>query len=403
MKRRTSFSWFPLLLVLYEIATYLSNDMYLPALPQMMQDLQLTLQQAQLTLTTWFMGSAIMPLVMGVLTDRYGRRPVLFVGGIVYIFSTVACAMTHHVMVLLVMRMIEGGMIASMLVPGYACIHELYEQKTAIRILAFMSSVVVLAPALGPLFGSIVLQYGTWRSIFWIIALWSAITLLLLWKWMPETLPVEKRQPIQMHLLTQQYWRVFTNKRGIMLMMILGFIFAGFLAWITAAPLLIINHFHYSAILFGVVQAIVFSAYIVASRSVKYFLEWMGVQKLIRWGLIVGLWGGLWILGCAIFYPQRLLPFMVGMMFYAVGVALCFAPLNRLVIDSNSEPMGVRVTFFTIGVQSFAVLGSGMASIFFNGSILSLAWIISAAIFIAFLLNAIHSALLKRVGRQTPS
>ena len=67
---------FPILLVLYEIATYLSNDMYLPALPDMMRDLSLTTQQAQWTLTTWFIGSAFLPLVLGVVSDRYGRRPV---------------------------------------------------------------------------------------------------------------------------------------------------------------------------------------------------------------------------------------------------------------------------------------------------------------------------------------
>src|SRR5579883_2704724 len=72
---------FPLLLVLYEISTYLSNDMYLPALPQMMADLGLSAKEAQLTLTTWFLGEASMPLIMGIISDRLGRRPVLLMGG----------------------------------------------------------------------------------------------------------------------------------------------------------------------------------------------------------------------------------------------------------------------------------------------------------------------------------
>ena len=95
---------FPLLLVLYEIATYLSNDMYLPALPDMMRDLGLSTKQAQWTLTTWFVGSAALPLVLGVVSDRYGRRPVLLIGGLIYILSTMVCAIATSSHGLLIAR-----------------------------------------------------------------------------------------------------------------------------------------------------------------------------------------------------------------------------------------------------------------------------------------------------------
>jgi len=152
MTQHQKLSIFPLLLVIYEIANYLSNDMYLPALPQMMDELGLDAKQAQLTLTAWFFGSASMPLIIGVMADRFGRRPILLLGGMVYVLATIACALSTNGTMLLIARLIEGGMVPSMMVAGYACIHELYEQKEAIRILALMGSISVLAPALGPLF-----------------------------------------------------------------------------------------------------------------------------------------------------------------------------------------------------------------------------------------------------------
>jgi DHA1 family multidrug/chloramphenicol efflux transport protein-like MFS transporter len=66
---------FPILLALYEICTYLSNDAYLPALPHIANDLSTTNHLVQLTLTTWFMGSASMQLFLGPLADKVGRRP----------------------------------------------------------------------------------------------------------------------------------------------------------------------------------------------------------------------------------------------------------------------------------------------------------------------------------------
>jgi DHA1 family multidrug/chloramphenicol efflux transport protein-like MFS transporter len=361
--------------------------MYLPALPQMMSDLALSTQQVQLTLTTWFLGSACMPLIMGVISDRYGRRRVLLLGGLVYILSTLVCAATPSLYVLLSARVIQGSMVASVLVAGYACIHELYEQKEAIRILAWMGSISVLAPAFGPLFGSIVLYFVNWRGIFWIIALWATIAILLLQRFMPETLPKEKRHPIHLGILFTHYWHIVTNKKFIFLMLTLGFIFCGFLAWITAGPLLLIESFHYSAIYFGIVQAIIFIAYIYGNRWVNYFLEKLGVISLIHLGLGITLSGGILILLSGLYFPNTLYPFFLSMMIYSFGSALCFAPLNRSIIETSDEPMGIRVALFTVFLTGFAALGSGLSSLFFNGTILSLSYIIAISVFLSCLMK----------------
>jgi len=389
MKPKSTMQIFPILLVLYEISTYLSNDMYLPALPQMMADIGLTMHQAQFTLTAWFLGSAGMPLVMGVISDRYGRRPVLLIGGIIYLLATMVCALTHDPSILLAARVVEGAMIPSMMVPGYACIHEMYEQREAIRMLALMGSISVLAPAFGPLLGSIVLTLLNWRWIFWIIILWAGIALLFLNRWMPETLPPGQRQPVHLGRLSQQYWRVLTNLKFLTLMCVLGFVFAGFLAWIAAGPILVIVNFHYSAIAFGVIQAAIFIVYIIGNRWVNYFMEWLGVSKLILTGLAITLMGGLAVLLMSVLFPTTLYPFLGAMMIYSFGSALCFAPLNRTIIESSDESMGIRVALFTVFLTGSAALGSGMAGMFFDGSILSLATLIAAGAVLACIMQFI--------------
>jgi Bcr/CflA subfamily drug resistance transporter len=375
---------FPLLLVFYEISAYLSNDMYLPALPTMMQDIGLSLSQAQLTLTAWFLGAASMPLVMGAISDHYGRRPILLYGGIIYVLATMVCALANNPAVLLVARVVQGGMTASVVVPGYATIHELYEHHAAIRLLAFMSSITVLAPALGPLAGGIVLYLsGDWRAIFWVIIIWSALALFLLFKIMPETQPVEKRHPLHWRSLGQQYRSVLTNLKFLRLAGVLGFIFGGFLVWVTAGPLLLIESFHYTPIQFGLVQAGVFAVYIFGNRLVKYLLEAIGVVYLIRLGLSIALCGGVFMLCFAHFFPNRLSLFLAAMTLYSFGTAFCFAPLNRLIIEAADAPMGIRVGMFTVVLTGFAVLGSSMASLFFNGTIASLAYLIGTAVVIS--------------------
>lgn len=376
MTKKTSLL-FPLLLVFYEIATYLSNDMYLPALPQMMADLGIDAKQAQLTLTTWFLGQASLPILLGAMSDRFGRRPVLLIGGIIYVIATIVCAITSNNQLLQIGRFFEGAMVASMLVPGYACIHELYETNDAIRILALMGSISVLAPAFGPLLGSFILLFTSWRGIFWVIAAFSTITLLLLYRYMPETLSTEKRRPIHLVSTYKTYSRVMTNPRFMQLMCVLGFNFTGFLAWITAGSLLVIQEFHYSPIVFGIIQAIIFSVYIVGNNWVKYLLVSIGISRLIKTGLLLTFSAGILMLVFAFAFPNSLTAFLIAMTIYSFGSSFSFAPLNRIIIEASDEPMGVRVATFAVFLTIFAALGSALSSLFFDGTIISLACIIT--------------------------
>jgi len=302
---------FPIILVFYEIATYLSNDMYLPALPEMMRDLSLSTQQAQLTLTTWFIGSATLPLILGVISDRCGRRPVILIGGIIYVISTIACALATNPQQLLIARFIEGAAIPSMMVAGYACVHELFNRKEAIRILALMGSITVLAPALGPLLGSIILYFSSWRGIFWVIAIWAAITVTLLFYWMPETHTPEKRKPIHLKTLFRQYGLVISNKQFMMLLFVQGLIFTGFISFLSASSLLIVESFAYSPIAYGLMQAVIFSAFVIGNYWVKRLLDTVSVKRLIWSGLSITFFGGVLLFSFSLLFPQSLYLFVI--------------------------------------------------------------------------------------------
>jgi Bcr/CflA subfamily drug resistance transporter len=380
---------FPLLLVFYEIVIYLSNDMYLPALPQIMENLGMSSTQAQTTLTFWFAGAAFFPIFMGVAADSYGRKKTLLTGGIIYILATVVCAITMNLQLFLIARFLEGAIIPSMMVAGYACIHELYEEKEAIRILALMGSIVVLAPAVGPLLGAAVLCFTNWRGIFWFITLWSIINILLLMKCMPETHKTNERQPINFNLLIKQYARLLVNKRFMLLTCVIGFIYAGFIGWITSSPLLVIKSYASTPIIFAVFQACIFSAYIAGNYYVKILLDKIEVKTIISLGLIITLIGGFLGLLVANYSSSTMYPYVITMIIYSFGAALCFAPLNRSIIETSDEPMSSLVALFTTLWTGFAALGSVIAGIVFNGVLLSIALPITLAIFISCILMII--------------
>lgn len=99
---------FPLLVVLYEIAVYLSNDAYVPAMPHIATQLSASYHLLQLTITICFLGSAISQLFLGPISDHFGRRLVVLLGGMVFLASTLTCGLSHSITVLLIARFVQG-------------------------------------------------------------------------------------------------------------------------------------------------------------------------------------------------------------------------------------------------------------------------------------------------------
>lgn len=367
---------FPILLVCAEMAAYLSNDMYLAALPDLMREFQVGANQIQLTLSFWFLGSMSMQLVVGPLSDCIGRRPVLICGMFLFVISTLLCALALQLETLIWARFIQGSTICFIIVAGYASIHELFNQRNAISLLAFMNSIIILAPAFGPLIGGIILIGASWRWTFWPLFIMGLIILVFLIKWMPEPLPPEKRQPLKLATLINQYQALIKNRRFVLLLLSYSFVFCGIIAWLATGPFLVNEHFHQQPYLFGCLQLLIFGFYILSSYLVKHFLEKIGVNSLIRRGLVCVLLGSILATVLSFFLKTNFTGLLFGMLFFSFGFGLCSAPLQRLAIEASSEPMGSRMALVSTSLGLFGLLATLIVKLSYNGNPISLAAIL---------------------------
>jgi Bcr/CflA subfamily drug resistance transporter len=379
---------FPLLLVLYEMAAYLSNDLYLPAVPNIMQDLHISASLAQTTLTVWFIGSASLQLILGPVSDRVGRRPVLLYSGILFIAASFLCAIADNITVMLVARFLQGTVVCAIIVAGYASIHELLDSTQAVKTLAWMGGVAVLAPALGPLLGGILLLFHSWRWLFILLVLWGALVLLALKLWMPESLPPEKRQNLYLRKVFRDYGIMICNIRFLKNIGAFCFIFSALIVWIVIGPLLIIRDFHLTPVWFGVIQMLLLGSYIAGAWVIKYFIDKLGVEDTLKIALPIALLGAFLSLISAYAWPQRLWTIVPFLMIVQFGAGLSLAPLNRLSIESCEQPMGIRVALFSFLMGLAGVIGSAIASLVYNGKLYSLAWPIFLFILFSIFLNS---------------
>lgn len=377
--------FFPLLLVCYEIINYLANDMYLPALPSMSHDLGINTRLAQQTVSAWFFGASALHLLLGPLSDRFGRKPVLLIGGILFTTATWICAVTSTISVLLVARFIQGAVISTLSTAGYASIHETYPRKQAIQILALMTSVVMLAPAVGPLFGGIFLQCLNWRWIFVFLALSASIIWLGLCFFMRETLSSTHRLMFRWSHVLINYQQIVKNKAFMLNLLIISFNVLAKVVWIVGGPFLIISQFKLNTLYFGLIQILIFGSQILGAQIVKRIIHRVDINRLINQGLSISLFASVLAVCLSFIFPDKLIGLVVCLMIFCFGTALS-GPLQRLCIEASPEPMGARMAVYVTSISLFCSLASFLFSFTYSSSLL---WFAS----LLFMLTSLASLL----------
>jgi Bcr/CflA subfamily drug resistance transporter len=378
--------FFPIFLILYEFCTNMSNDMYLPALPQIAEDFSAAINLAQLTLTAWLAGDGAVQLFVGPLSDRFGRRPILFGGGFLFLLSTLGCSLAPSIEILIAARFIQGIGVCTMMVAGYASIHDLYEDKQAIHILAWMGSAAVIAPAIGPIFGSLILTLAGWRTIFYLLFFLAAFALIFLWFIMPESTLSYSKRALNIKNLIHSYRRILLNRTFMAAGLSFSLMYSSLFGWITVSPFLLMTFLHVTPLQFGWLQLSIFGAYIVGAQMVKPLLEKIGQEKLILFGLSLASLSGVLLICLSIFYTNKIFSFVLPMVGIALGFGFASAPLNRTTLTATTERKGAAIAIFYMTMTGLGILISLLLSLP-NKNAISIAGVIATSVFLALLVN----------------
>lgn len=170
-----------------------TSDIYLPAFPEMARDLAASASEIQLTLTASFVGLGVGQLLVGPLSDRYGRKLPLVVGMTLFCLSSLLCALAPSAELLLVFRVVQGLAGSAGLVISRAVVRDLYSGVQFTRFFARLMLVFGVAPIVAPLIGTGLLQLGDWRTVFLALTVFGGLLLLAVVFFFRETLPADRR------------------------------------------------------------------------------------------------------------------------------------------------------------------------------------------------------------------
>lgn len=230
-------------------------DTYLPSLPAIAKEFEISSAIVGYSVGSFFMGLAAGQLIAGPLSDRYGRKPVLLVGFIVFLFATIACALAPTIEWLIAARLAQGLAASASPAAGRAVIRDVWEGNEAARAMAYVSMAMTLAPLLAPSVGGLILQFFDWRMIFWALVVFAVVAILLIIFVLPETNGPEKRQDIPLLHYFRAYGTVLKHSHTWAYLLSGGFSTATMFAYIAGSPIVYIEIFgvspSYYGLLFG--------------------------------------------------------------------------------------------------------------------------------------------------------
>ncbi len=252
------------ILALLNTLESLSIDLYLPAFPEMAKIFNTSIGHIQISISVFFAGFALGQLLWGPLSDRKGRKPILYLGLLLFIIASVAIYSTNNVHVLWAMRFLQavGGSVGIVL--GKAIVIDLYDKKKAVNIFSQQSQISGIAPILAPLLGSVLLRFWGWNSSFSFLTVLGAISLLLVIKYIPETNIINKNTS-QKNDLYDQVKIIVSNKNFRVYTLIGSIAFSSLIIYIANAPFLFTEVHGYSSEIFSIIFALNSLALILAA------------------------------------------------------------------------------------------------------------------------------------------
>lgn len=213
-----------------------SIDTYIPAFAGMTQSLGATPVEMQQTLSAYLFGFAFMNLFHGALADSFGRRPVVLWGIAMFTLASAGCALSQSVAQLVFFRAMQGFSTGAGIVVSRAVIRDMFPPAQAQQVMSQVTIFFGVAPALAPIVGGWLFVHLGWHSIFWFLTGVGAVLWLINFRFLPETLQREARQPFEVRHLMRGYWQLGSSPRFLLLALASGVPFNGMFLYVLSAP-----------------------------------------------------------------------------------------------------------------------------------------------------------------------
>lgn len=355
-----------------------STDLYLPALPTLGVALRGQPGDIELTLSGFLVGFSLGQLLWGPLGDRYGRRVPILAGLVLFVIGSAGCATSSSVAQMVGWRVVQAVGACSGPVLARAMVRDLYARDRSAQMLSTLLLIMNVAPLLGPLVGAQILSVAPWQAIFWLLAVFGALTAAAVWT-LPETLSPSRRVAAPLRRALADYLPLLRSRRLLGYAVSGGFFYAGIYAYVAGTPFAYIDYYRVPPQAYGLLFGFSVAGMMIANLVNRRLIPRFGSDRVFRASsaavALAGLlcaasaWsdaGGLWGLVAPVFVYVAMAGFIVA---NSVAGAMSAFPER-----AGAASALVGAVHYGSGILSTALLGR-----FADGTPWTMGWIIGVS------------------------
>ncbi|MFO7824105.1 MAG: multidrug effflux MFS transporter [Cyclobacterium sp.] len=385
-------NYFILVLILGALSTIspFSVDMYLPAFPAIAKDLQTSISNVQLSLTSYLIGIAIGQLFYGPLLDKFGRKKPLYAGLWIYVGASVACAFVSSFEGLIAMRFVQaiGGCVG--MVAAQALVRDLFPVTKIAQTLAMLTLVIAVSPMIAPTLGGYIAAHFHWHWLFILLAI-ICTCIIISCKWqLPDGAEPDRNLSLRPVQVFKKYIEVLNNKQFLTYILVGGIAGAAPFAYIAGSSDVFINIYGLTATEYGWLFAFLSIAMIGATQLNHILLNHfsnrtivitaLSYQLIIGLIIIVGVWTeafNVWVL--------------IGIMFiFLTGHGLSVPNAAAISLAPFSKNAGSASAMMGFMRMAIGGLVTAMVSLFHNGTAMPMVMLMAGCIWVAGMVLLFH-------------
>ena len=373
------------------------TDIYLPAIPEITKQFAASASAVQLSITATFFGLALGQIVVGPLSDRYGRKKPLLICLVVFSLASLACAYSSNVPELVVARVLQGlsGAGGVVLTRSMAC--DMFSGHKLTEFMSMLMAVNSVAPILGPILGSAIVSYFAWPALFFFLVLWGAVLFVGSSTLIKETLPVEKRHANALNPIKAMFSQLF-NARFMCLCLSLSCIMGAFVGYLAASPFIFQSIYHLSEIGYAMVFGSAALCMSISAQISARIAKRMNAVKQLNCIFTLYLCSGLGFWAVIILEPQSFVWAQICSCLLASMMAMAQAAGFAFVMGSRTCGAGAASGIFGVFSYMSGSLLSPFAGIMGELSMVPLATMIVCCGLAAFVLMNVGA----RLRNQSP-
>lgn len=372
------------LIIISLLGCCMEIDISIPSFPSIMENFSATEAQVQNTLSLNFFAFCLSALFYGPLSEAWGRRGLMLFGASCFLIGAIGCVFSFSIYQLMFWRFFQGLGASSTLVLGFVMIADTYSGEEAANYMGKINAYVTVFMASAPILGSLIIHYFNWRANFTAIVIIALISWICLMLYLPET--KKEKQHLKFEKILKDYWLLMTHKEFMILSAIPNLLVTAYLTFVGSAAFYYINSCQLSYFQYAIHQGLVVLSFSLMSFYAHKFISKLGSKKSVQLGMSLTGISTILLAIVAVVLPYKPVFITSMMCLFAIGCAFPMSVTFAESLDRIPELKGMSSSFIMSSRLLISSIAVALTGVFFDGSMLPVAFVNGFAVSIAVLL-----------------